>query len=299
MPTEALPPGVGRTEPPAEAAGAARRPVPARDLLLAAHPVPAFAVAGLATALAAATGRGPAGWLLVGAAVLCGQLCIGWSNDVIDLRRDLAAARTDKPLARGALAPASATAAACCAGAACVPLSLACGSAAGAAHLGGVAAGLAYNARLKRTRWSWLPYALAFGLLPAFVTLSLPGRPWPAWWLVAAAALLGVGAHLTNVLPDIDADLAAGVRGLPQRLGRTRSRVLAAAALLAASGVLVLGPSGPAGPIGWAGLAGGCALTAAALARAGNPVSRAPFLLTVALSAADLLLLLLRGAALH
>ncbi len=38
-----------------------------------------------------------------GAAVLAGQLTIGWSNDLIDLRRDREVARTDKPLATGAV----------------------------------------------------------------------------------------------------------------------------------------------------------------------------------------------------
>jgi 4-hydroxybenzoate polyprenyltransferase len=269
-------------------------------LLLAAHPAPAFAVTGMATALAAAVGRGPAGCLLVGLAVLSGQLCVGWSNDVIDVRRDIAAGRRDKPLAAGALPASVARAAACGAGAACVPLSLASGPAAGAAHLTGVVSALAYNAFLKRTCWSWLPYALAFGLLPAFVTLGLPGHPWPPGWLLAAAALLGVGAHLTNVLPDIDADLAEGVRGLPHRLGHARSRALAALALLSASVLLALGPPGPPGPVGWTALTAAAALTtAAALPRARHPDSRLPFLLTIGLSALDVALLLLRGATLR
>ncbi|MBF9072708.1 UbiA family prenyltransferase [Streptacidiphilus sp. NEAU-YB345] len=255
----------------------------------------------MAIALAAALGRSLAGCVLVGVAVLSGQLCIGWSNDLVDMRRDIRAGRRDKPLAVGSLAPSRTAAAALGAGAVCVPLSLACGVAAGAAHLSGVAAGLAYNAVLKRTRWSWLPYALAFGLLPAFVTFGVPGRPWPPWWLMTAGALLGVGAHLTNVLPDIDADLAAGVRGLPQRLGRARSSALAVLALLAASAVLLLGPPGAFGPVGWMGLAVTATLAAAAVAvpRARRSHSRLPFLLTLALSALDLAFLLLRGTGLR
>ena len=65
-------------------------------------------------------------------------------------------------------------------------LSLAAGRQAGAAHLTGVAAAWAYNLGVKRTAASWVPYALAFGLLPAFVTLGLPGRPWPPAWAMAA-----------------------------------------------------------------------------------------------------------------
>ena len=147
--------------------------------------------------------------------MLTGQLSVGWSNDVIDLDRDLAADRRDKPLVTGALPARAVAAAAGCALALCVPLSLASGWRAGMAHLTGVAAAWAYNLGVKRTALSWLPYALGFALLPAFVTLGLPGHPWPPPWLTAAGALLGVGAHFTNVLPDIDADLAAGIRHLP------------------------------------------------------------------------------------
>lgn len=278
-----------------------RSPAPnlALALLLAAHPAPAGAVTGLITALAAASGRDPRGCLLVALSVLTGQLSVGWSNDRIDLRRDLAAERRDKPLATGALPPAVVAVAAGCALLVCVPLSLANGILAGTAHLIGVAAAWAYNLGVKATPFSWLPYALAFGLLPAFVTLGLPGHPWPPGWLTAAGALLGVGAHFTNVLPDIDTDLAAGIRGLPQRLGRHRSRSAAALALLAASVVLVLGPPGAPGATGWAGLtATGALALATALPLGTDPRSRLPFLTTLGLAAVDVALLLLRGSSL-
>ncbi len=53
-----------------------------------------------------------------------------------------------------------------------------------------------------------------------------------------AGALLGAGAHFINVLPDTEADEITGVRGLPQRLGPTRS-LYTGAALLTASAVVV------------------------------------------------------------
>ena len=272
---------------------------PALGLLLAAHPAPAGAVTALITALAAASGRDTHGCLLVALAVLTGQLSVGWSNDRIDLRRDLAAERGDKPLVTGAVRARTVEAAAGCALLLCVPLSLANGLLAGTAHLIGVAAAWSYNLGVKATLFSWLPYALAFGLLPAFVTLGLPGRPWPPSWLMAAGALLGVGAHFTNVLPDIDTDLAAGIRGLPQRLGRQRSRSAAALALVAASVLLVLGPPGPPGSAGWAGLAvSGVLALATALPLGADVRSRLPFLTTLGLAAVDVALLLLRGSSL-
>ncbi|KIF06238.1 membrane protein, partial [Streptomyces sp. RSD-27] len=74
-----------------------------------------------------------------------GQLSVGWCNDRVDLRRDRAAGRRDKPLATGGVPAGAVTAAALTALALCVPLSLAAGPAAGAAHLVGVAAAWAYN----------------------------------------------------------------------------------------------------------------------------------------------------------
>lgn len=264
-------------------------------LLQAAHPAPSVAVTAVVTALAAASGRGGAGTVLIAAAVLTGQLSVGWSNDLIDVDRDVAATRYDKPLPTGAASARAVTIAAGCALVACVPLSLANGWQAGSAHLIGVAAAWGYNLGVKSTVWSWLPYAVAFGLLPAFVTLSLPGGPWPHWWASAGAALLGVGAHAANVLPDIDDDLAVNIRGLPQRTGLRGARTLAASALAAGSAVLLLGPAGPIGMPDRAGLAATCALSLTiALWPAGR--SRTPFLLCLGLAASDVALLLLSGA---
>ncbi|MFF4643430.1 UbiA family prenyltransferase [Streptomyces sp. NPDC001389] len=266
--------------------------VPVAGLLRACHPLPAAAVTLFAAALAAAAGRGPAGTALTAGAVAAGQLSVGWCNDRVDLRRDRAAGRRDKPLATGGAPAGAVTAAALAALALCVPLSLAAGPAAGAAHLVGVAAAWAYNLRLKGTAASWLPYALAFGLLPAFVTLGLPGAPRPPLWLSGAAALLGAGAHFANVLPDIADDLAAGVRGLPQRLGARTSAALAALLVLGSATLLLLGPPGPVPPHGWTLLA----LTAVLLLATGGAPGRIPFLGVMAVAAADVLLLLARGA---
>ncbi|MFD3681557.1 UbiA family prenyltransferase [Streptomyces sp. NPDC058613] len=260
-------------------------------LLAACHPVPAAAVTLLAAALAVAVGRGPSGTALTVAAVAAGQLSVGWCNDRADLRRDLAAGRRDKPLAAGTVSPAAVAGAAGLALLCCVPLSLAAGRAAGAVHLAAVAAAWAYNLRLKATAVSWVPYAVAFGLLPAFVTLGLPGAPWPPAWLTAGAALLGAGAHFANVLPDIDDDLATGITGLPQRLGARRAAVVAGLLVLASTAVLVAGPPGRMTAYGW-GLLGGAAVTA--LLVSSRPAGRLPFLAVLALAGADAVLLVVR-----
>jgi 4-hydroxybenzoate polyprenyltransferase len=217
-----------------------------RGLVAAAHPGPALAVTLLAALLAVGAGTGPGTGVLVVAAVLTGQLSIGWSNDLLDAARDRAVGRRDKPLATGAVGETAARAACALAVLATVALSLSCGLVAGLVHLVCVAAGWAYNLGVKSTAWSWLPYAVAFGLLPVFVDLAASAPPTPAW-VVLGGALLGVGAHLVNVLPDLADDAATGVRGLPHRLGATRTRLLAVAALALATVVLLLGaPSVPA-----------------------------------------------------
>lgn len=209
------------------------------------HFPPTVAVTVFAALLAAAAGRGAAGVAWVTAAVLAGQLSVGWSNDWLDRTRDRRAHRQDKPLVRGEIADVTVGRAAVVALLAAVALSLVSGVAAAAAHLTGVALAWGYNLGLKNTPASPLPYAVAFGLLPAFVTLGLAPPVWPPTWAIAAAALLGSGAHFANTLPDLDDDAATGVRGLPHRVGAGAS--LALAALLLAGGALAvaLGPPGP------------------------------------------------------
>ncbi len=212
----------------------ARLPV----LVRTSHPIPCVAVTALSVALAAIAGKPAATCLLVAAAVLAGQLSIGWSNDLIDAPRDRAAGRLDKPLAnrpdlaglvRLALAAAVLLA---------VLLSLGLGWRAAALHGVTVAGGWAYNLGLKATPWSALAYFVAFAALPAMALAATPDpRGAPAWTMLAAG-LVGVAAHFGNVLPDLADDLAAGVLGLPQRLG-TRGSVLAAiSALLLAAAII-------------------------------------------------------------
>ena len=255
----------------------------------ACHPAPTAAVTGLSTVLGAALGLCATRLVLLAAAVLTGQLSIGWSNDVLDASRDTRVGRSDKPLATGRLGRATVAAAAAGALSASVPLSLALGARPGTLHLLAVAGGWAYNLGVKRTVLSWLPYAVSFGLLPAFVVLAAGGTV-PAW-LVAAGAQLGVGAHLFNVLPDIAADAATGVRGLPVRIGPRVSRILGAALLAGAAGTLTLAPSGPPAAMAWAALSAACCLSAAAALAGRRARSRLPFLFAVAAAAVDVALL--------
>ena len=214
-----------------------------------AHLAPTLAVTGFTSALALRSGRArdtPS----VAAAVLCGQLCVGWSNDYLDRERDRSAGRTDKPIAVGAVQARSVGVASLLAGAASVPLSYRSGRRAGTVHLAAIAAALAYNAGLKSTVWSVVPYAAAFGSVPAFVALGGPaGRP-PGAAATVAAALMGAGAHFVNTLPDLDADAATGVHGLPQRMGRRAATVTGVGLLGAAVAVVASTGDQPLGPLG-------------------------------------------------
>ena len=161
------------------------RPASALPLLRASHPVPTAAVTALTGLLAVAAGHSLRTGTVVTAAVAAGQLTIGWSNDLIDAARDRQVGRADKPVARGEVTEGGVRVALAVAGVLCVALSLACGPASATVHLVlGVGSGWAYNLGLKRTAWSAAPYAVAFGALPAVVTLALPEPqlPRPGWW---------------------------------------------------------------------------------------------------------------------
>src|SRR5207302_116863 len=85
------------------------------------------------------------GVTVLAAAVLVGQLSIGWANDYVDAGRDRAVGRTDKPLARRALPDGIVGTAAAIALLADVPLSLGLGARPGAAHLVAVGSAWLYD----------------------------------------------------------------------------------------------------------------------------------------------------------
>jgi 4-hydroxybenzoate polyprenyltransferase len=270
---------------------------PAVALVRASHPEPTVAVTAIATALAVSSGLG-ARSLWVAAAFLTGQLSVGWSNDWIDAARDARNGRRDKPVGQGLLSVDTVRTAALTALAVCVPLSLAMGLGAGLLHLAAVAAAWSYNARLKATALSFLPYALAFGAVPSIVVLALPGAALAPAWATVSGALLGVGAHLCNALPDLEEDLAQGVRGLPHRLGPRRSAALAAGLLLAAAVLLAVGPPGPPGVLALAAVGLSGLVTAVGLVRARRAGSRDAFLAAIVVAVLSVGLLVARGAVL-
>jgi len=192
------------------------------SLVLACHPVPTLAMAVGLGAAAALSGRSTVEVGLVAVTVLVGQLTVGWLDDVVDRHRDRRVGRLDKPVALGWVDPGTVTFAIAVAVLAVVPLSIANGTYAGLAHLGAVASVWTYILWLKRTALSWLPYFASFGLLPAFLSYGglgggMHGGP-PTWAMTVLAALLGVGVHFLDTLPDLVEDNETGVRHLPLRI---------------------------------------------------------------------------------
>jgi 4-hydroxybenzoate polyprenyltransferase len=226
-----------------------------RGLALSCHPIPSLAVTAMTAGLAALAGLpvGRAAW--VTGTIFVGQLSIGWSNDYLDAERDKASNRADKPLAVGALNRRLVGIAAVVALMVTAAMSVFIGWPGGGAAVATALCGWAYNLGVKATILSWLPYAIAFGSLPAVVTLAdLPPR-WPPGWAVAAGALIGVAAHFANVLPDLTDDVASGVRGLPHRIGARATAFSAAGLLVSACAVVIFGLTGDLNVWSWAGFA--------------------------------------------
>jgi 4-hydroxybenzoate polyprenyltransferase len=272
-----------------------------RALALSCHPLPTLSVTAISAGLAVLVGLTPARAMLMVAAVFVGQLSIGWSNDAIDAARDRASGRADKPVAGGAVSSRTVGIAAAAALLASIVLSLALGWLPGLASLTIVACGWAYNLGLKATAFSFVPYAIAFGALPAVATLALPEPTWPAPWAMIAGALFGVSAHLANVLPDLDDDIGTGVRGLPHRIGARATAVACPVMLGAASLVILLGTSGPTGPETWRwlGIAAIIGLVIAGIVVGlRQPRSRALFVIVIAAALIAVLLFALSGQSL-
>ncbi|WP_041832966.1 UbiA family prenyltransferase [Actinoplanes sp. N902-109] len=269
-------------------------------LLKASHPEPGGSVTLAMALLAIGAGHGVAGVIGVTAAIGATQLSVGWVNDWLDADRDRMTGRTDKPVAAGVVSRRAVGVAGLVASLAVPLLGLPFGPAATVCiTLVGVFA-LLYDWPLKSTALSVLPYLVAFGLMPAFVVLALPGHPWPPAWLVVAGALLGGGAHFANVLPDLADDAATGVRGLPHRLGAGWSQLAAGALLLAATLTLVFGPPGPPSWFGVAGTAAAVVVLPSGWYAAGRAQARgsrqvAMFRAVIVVALIDVVLLVFSG----
>ena len=80
-----------------------------------------------------------------------------------------------------------------------------------------------YNFCFKRSLLSWLPYAVSFGAAARRSSRTaawgggMHGGP-PTVAMTVLAALLGIGIHFLNALPDLVEDNEDGLRHLPLRI---------------------------------------------------------------------------------
>jgi 4-hydroxybenzoate polyprenyltransferase len=216
---------------------------PLVSLIRLVHPFPSLLVTAITVALVALADRHAAGaiYLQLGLGMVLFQFSIGIANDIVDMRDD-AVAKPWKALARGAIGRRTAVliAAACAGGGLLVTSPLPIG--AWLMGAGGLLCGLAYDLRLKRTPLSWLPWSVAFPLIPAWVFTANDTWSGLLWWTFPFGAGLGLALNLANQAPDVAADREAGIDGAAQRLGSERSRAFAFAlfGLVGASAALVL-----------------------------------------------------------
>lgn len=202
-------------------------------------------------------------------AVACTQFATGALNDYRDRARD-AVAKPEKPLVRGLIRPWHALFVAAAATALVPFLAWPLGALPLALLVAGEALGVAYDLGLKSTFFSGVLIAIGFVLLP-LLAWGVFGR-WRSLPLavVPLGAALGVIVNIVNALPDLEADRALGVRGLPHRLGLRRCLAFAwagppmIAALLCALAVANLIPANP----GWLAIATSAAVGSSLVALA-------------------------------
>jgi 4-hydroxybenzoate polyprenyltransferase len=274
-------------------------------IALSSHPGPTVAVTVIAVVLGIGVGLDPLRLILLGLAMLTNQLSVGLSNDWLDAERDRAVGRTDKPIARGDVSVGVVRTVAWSAAAASILLTVPLGPGALVANAVFIASAWSYNAWLKFTVFSVVPYVVSFGLLPAIVTLSREHPVFAAPWALGVGALLGVAAHFANVLPDLEDDAATGVRGLPHRMGRRTVSILTYLVLLAASvlewagagGLAMTGRGGVGSPLGTAGLAATVVIAVIGITIASRP-TRWHFRLIILAALIDVVVLAFAGDAL-
>jgi 4-hydroxybenzoate polyprenyltransferase len=264
-------------------------------LALSTHPGPTVAVTVISVALGVVVGLAPLQVAILGLVVLLNQASVGLSNDWIDAERDIAVGRSDKPIARGWVSARLTRNTAIVCAALSVALSVTLGWGTMIVNVVFLLAGWLYNAGLKRTPFSVMPYIVGFGVLPAIATSAAGVTAAP--WVIGAGAMLGIAAHFANVLPDIDDDRETNASGLPQRLGRKVSGVTTFVVLAAASGLVVFGPGTAPGVLGWF-----AAAVVAAICVFGvilvltRPPTRTLFRLIIAAAIINVAMLVLSGA---
>lgn len=242
-------------------------PAPAVSVLRMFHPFPSLVVVAVTVVLAFLADSSPEMVTVValGVGMLCYQFAIGLANDIIDAEDD-AVSKPWKALPRGLVTPR--TAGILVMGLVGLGMLVTSGLPIDSWLLGiaGLGCGLIYDVQLKRTPWSWVPFSVAFPLIPVWVFTAFDTWDALLWWVFPLGAVLGLALHLANQAPDVPKE--THVRGLAHRLGTERavnlSLGLVGLAGIGAAGVLILDGAGTQ-----------AILAAAAVLLAGTMASRA------------------------
>lgn len=72
--------------------------------------------------------------------------------------------------------------------------------------IAGLAAAYLYNVRLKATPFSWVPFALAFALIPVWVAESVDRFDDVLWWSFPVGLSGGLATYIAIKLPDYERD---------------------------------------------------------------------------------------------
>ena len=169
----------------------------------------------------------------VALAILAGQCVVGWTNDLVDFPLDTPAARRNKPLVAGSVTTQQLKAAISLALILAVILSVVSplGVIGTLVHALLLLSATMYNLYLKKTVFSVLPYVISFGGLPWAIYLSADKHP--PLWIVLGFILISSAFHFLNVLKDLEMDISQGVLGLPQKVGRVASLIIAGLLIVA------------------------------------------------------------------
>ena len=263
-------------------------------LLKSTHPIPSFAVTSFTVLLAIGYGISIEKLVLVGLGMLFQQFSVGLSNDWLDYERDKIVGRNDKPTVRFEVSAKLVRNASLVSAVIALVFAMSLGWEVLLTMVAMLVVGWSYNLGLKSNALSALPYAVGFGIVPVFVTLSLSIPQLPLWWVMLAAGLLGVAAHFANALPDLMDDRETGVRALPHMLGQ-RISALAISGAAALASLLVVTQSASLNPtLAWLGfgLTMGLVITASGLALRPKP-PRVIFHLLIAAAFVNVALLVL------
>ena len=170
--------------------------------------------------------------LRLGLGMLGLQFAIGAANEVADEATD-AVGNPAKPIPAGAVPRGLAVAVSVVAAA--VGLLFAATVAVGAliVGIGGLADGLIYDLRLKRTPFAWVPFAAGVGLLPLYAWWGARGTVPVAFLAVMGLAVVaGAMLALANAYADIDKDRVSGITSAATLLGGRRTLAVDAALML-------------------------------------------------------------------